>query len=719
MSEIDTFSKKPMYFNRELSWVEFNARVLSQAQNRENPLFERVKYLSIASSNFDEFFMVRVARLKNQSLEELDFADCLDLSAKDQLAAISSRVHELFALQNELFFNDILLELKKEGLVYSNPIEFNSEEKNYAETYFRNQVFPLLTPLRSETADGIPPITNLKTYVAFLLNPIIENNMLYSIQHESSDENPLAFVQVPSKLDRLVWLPSNDSTKKFTLLEDLITQYGTSLFPGFTVNQSLIFRALCDAAFTVREDDEDFIQAMEDGLVERKKFRPIRLTCTSTGSNIAKVLIEKTGLEATDIYSTETPFIDLTVMRQIDFLDGYSHLRYPTWKNFYCSSLNPKEPLWDVLKKKDVLLHVPYESFDSVLQFIEDAAEEDDVLAIKMTLYRTSGNSPLVKSLIKAARKGKHVTVFVELKARFDEERNISWAHKLQQAGATVIYGIVGLKVHAKILLVIRKEESGLVRYVHMGTGNYNEKTAQMYVDLSLFTTNNDIANDANMMFNIISGYSTIQAMNKLCIAPIHLKSQFLSMIDREIQNSSKEKPGLIMAKMNSLSHLEIINALYKASCSNVKVLLNIRGICMLIPGVEGMSENIKVMSIIDRFLEHSRIFYFQNAGNEEIYLASSDWMPRNLERRVELMFPILQKDIFENIKEILQKYFSDNQNSFILDQKGKWNRNLDKKSEKRRVQELLHMQYAAKAAVKDYSVKEEFTVRRKQKKQK
>ncbi len=713
---METVYKTSNYFNRELSWIEFNARVLSQAQNTENPLFERIKYLSIVSSNFDEFFMVRVATLKKQSLEELDWADCSDLSAKEQLKAISFRVHELFQIQHKLFYDDLLSELKKEGISYVNPKDFTNEEKSYTKAYFREEVFPLLTPLRSETADKIPPIATLKTYVAFLLNPIIEDNILYDIQHSNSDEKPLAFVQIPSMLPRLVWLPGNNETKKFTLLEDLITLYGTQLFPGFIVTQSLVFKALCDAAVSVREDDDDFIQAMEEVLDERKKFRPIRLTCTLTGSDISKILIEKTGLDATEIYSTETPFIDLTVMRDLETMVGYSHLRFPLWKHYYCSSLTPKEPLWEILKQKDVLLHVPYESFEPVLQFVENAAEDDTVLSIKMTLYRTSGNSPLVKSLIKAARKGKHVTAFVELKARFDEERNIGWANKLQQAGVTVIYGIVGLKVHAKMLLVIRKEESGLVRYVHMGTGNYNEKTARLYVDLSLFTTNRDIANDVNMMFNMISGYSTVQTLNKLSMAPVHLKSQLLTMIEREVKNSSKEKPGLIMAKMNNLSHLEVINALYTASCSNVTVLLNIRGICMLIPGVKGMSENIKVISIIDRFLEHSRIYYFQNGGNEEIYLSSSDWMPRNLERRVELMFPILERDIFVSIKEILQKYFTDNQNSFILDEYGRWEKIKDKKSEKLRVQEQLHQLYATKAAIQGYSTKEEFVVRRKKK---
>ena len=705
------------YFNRELSWIEFNARVLAQAQNTDIPLFERLKYLTIVSSNFDEFFMVRVAGLKAQSLEELDLTDCSGFSAKDQLHLISKRVHELFSVQHKLFYEELLGELKKEGLVYRAPKEYSHAQKSYTETYFKEHIFPLLTPLRFENSNDIPPITTARTHVAFLLKPIIEQNKIYDIQHTDETELPLAFVQIPSMLDRFILLPDSGQEKHFALIDDIITMYGTSLFPGLGVEESFVFRVLCDAATSVMEDDEDFIQAMENVLVERKKFRPIRVTCTSTGSEIARILLDKIGIESTEVYSTETPFVDLAILRQISELDGYSHLRFPTWKNYYSHELVPKEPLWDILKQKDILLHVPYQSFDPVLNFLEDAAEDENVFAIKMTLYRTSKNSSIIKSLIKAVRKGKHVTVVVELKARFDEERNIGWANKLQQAGATVIYGIVGLKVHAKMLLVVRKEDSGFVRYVHMGTGNYNEKTAKLYVDMSLFTTNHEIANDANAMFNMISGYSTIQTMEKLCMAPVHLKSQLISMIEREIQHSSKEKPGFIMAKMNSLSHLDVINALYKASCSHVTVMLNVRGICMLIPGVKALSENISVVSIVDRYLEHSRIFYFQNGGEEELYLASSDWMPRNLDRRVELMFPVLQKDIFDQVKETLQTYFDDNKNAFVLDSDGNWTRKSSGEESIVSAQEKFHLQYEKKAALQEYSTKDEFVVRRKKKK--
>ncbi len=719
MAKINIKNENTLFINRELSWIEFNARVLKEAQNKNVPLFERIKFLSIVSSNFDEFFMVRVAGLKNQALLDSGWTDIAGLSAKEQLARISKRAHEVFEKQHKLFSTDVLVDLKKEGIIYVPPAEFTSEEKQFTENIFRDQIFPLLTPLRTEENGDLPLLSNLKVHIAFLLNPLPTERALYN-ESQTNDEKPLAFVQVPSVIDRIIWLPSDSKKKRFALIEDIITLFGTTLFSGFAVEQTLVFKLVCDAAFAVNEEVEDnFIEAMENIISERKKAVPIRLTCTSDSSDIAKIIIKKANLSEHDVYSTETHFIDLKNFGGLESIDGFSHLRYPKWKNFYPEMLEPKQPLWDSLKQKDLLLHVPYESYDPVLQFIHDAAEDDDVLAIKMTLYRTSGDSPLIKSLIKAAGKGKQVTVFVELKARFDEERNITWAHTLQKAGVIVIYGIAHLKVHAKILYVVRKEHSGIVRYVHMGTGNYNEKTARLYVDMSLFTTNAEIANDIALLFNMISGYSAVQNMNHLFMAPVTLKSQLLSMIDREIQCSTKENPGLIIAKMNSLAHPEIIKALYKASNAHVSVLLNVRGICMLVPGVKDQSENIKVISIIDRFLEHTRIFYFQNGGSEEMYLSSADWMPRNLDRRVELMFPILQKPIFQEIKETLRIYFSDNQKAHIMNSDGTWTQNSDKDALPVRSQEALYSLYMQRAQKESKKTAKEFQVRKKQHKKK
>ncbi len=708
-----------LFINRELSWIEFNARVLKEAQNKRVPLFERIKFLSIVSSNFDEFFMVRVAGLKNQAKLDPSWTDITGLTAKEQLRLISKRAHEVFDTQHKLFSNDVLVELKKEGIIYVPPADFSSEEKHFTENLFNEQIFPLLTPLRTEANGELPLFSNLKVHIAFLLQPLSSDQTFYkNVMH--SDEKPLAFVQVPTVMDRIIWLPSQAKERRFTLIEDIIIMYGTALFSGFSVEQTLVFKAVCDAAFAVNEEVEDnFIEAMEGIISERKKAIPIRLTCTSSSNDIAKMLIDKASLSEQDVYSTETHFIDLKNFTGLDSTDGYGHLRYPSWKNFYPDTLEQKQPLWDVLKQRDILLHVPYESYEPVLQFVRDAAEDKDVMAIKMTLYRTSGDSPLIKSLIKAAQKGKQVTVFVELKARFDEERNITWANTLQQAGVIVIYGIAHLKVHAKILYIVRKESSGIVRYVHMGTGNYNEKTARLYVDMSLFTTNAEIANDIALLFNMISGYSAIQNMSRLFMAPVTLKSQLLTMIDREIQSSSKEKPGLIIAKMNSLTHPEIIKALYKASNAHVTVLLNIRGICMLVPGLKGQSENISVVSIIDRFLEHTRIFYFQNGGSEELYLASSDWMSRNLDRRVELMFPVMQKNIFLEIKEILKIYFTDNQKSHKLHSDGTWSQKIEKEAPRIRSQETLYNLYMQTAEKESKKTAKEFLVRKKQHKRK
>ncbi len=712
-------SKAKKFFNRELSWIEFNARVLKEAQNKNIPLFERIKFLSIVSSNFDEFFMVRVAGLKNQARIDPSWVDISGLSAKEQLNGISKRAHEIFETQHKVFSNDVLKELKKEGIVYVPPTDFSVEEKMFAENLFNDQIFPLLTPLRTEENGDLPLFSNLKVHVAFLLKPMSSNETLYTALN-SCEEKPLAFVQVPSVMDRIVWLPTETKERRFTLIEDIIILFGTALFSGFTVEQTLVFKVVCDAAFAVNEEVEDnFIEAMEDIIHERKHAVPIRLTCTSDSSDIAKMFIKKANLAEQDVYSTETHFIDLKNFISLDSIDGFSHLRYPTWKNFYPEALEQKQPMWDILKQKDILLHVPYESYEPVLQFVNDAAEDENVLAIKMTLYRTSGNSPLIKSLIRAAQKGKQVTVFVELKARFDEERNITWAHTLQEAGVIVIYGIAHLKVHAKILYVVRKESSGIIRYVHVGTGNYNEKTARLYVDMSLFTTNSEIANDVTLLFNMISGYSAVQNMSRIFMAPVNLKSQLLTMIEREIQCSSKEKPGLIIAKMNSLAHPEIIEALYKASCAHVSVLLNVRGICMLVPGVKDQSENISVISIVDRFLEHTRIFYFQNGGSEEMYLASADWMPRNLDRRIELMFPILQKSIFAEIKETLKIYFSDNQKAHSLNPDGTWSAKTEKNTVPIRAQEVLYNEYMQVSQKESKKTAKEFLVRKKQQKKK
>ena len=429
---------------------------------------------------------------------------------------------------------------------------------------------------------------------------------------------------------------------------------------------------------------------------------------------LQKYITEKLELHSDDIYKVER-FVNPGLFMDLRNVEEIENLSFEKWEHFYPADLPEDEPLWEAIKLHDRILHVPYQCYDPVVKMISDAAEDDKVLAIKMTLYRTGHDSPIIKALETAAQRGKQVTVLVELKARFDEERNIAWANELEQAGVTVIYGLKNLKVHAKILMVIRKESDAIRRYVHLSTGNYNPKTAKLYSDLSLFTENPLIANDATAFFNLVSGYSTIQKMDYLGMAPVTIKSRLLDMIDREIERSTKENPGLIIAKMNSLTHEEIIEALYKASQAGVKVLLNIRGICMLVPGIKGLSENIQVVSIVDRYLEHSRIFYFQNGGASELYCSSADWMSRNLDRRIELMFPILDPDCFADVKSILDTYFEDNTNAQILTSNGSWIPvEKNKKDETVQAQEILYKKYKKQDENKSRNATVQFEVRRK-----
>ena len=697
------------FFNRELSWVEFNARVLNQACDKSIPLLERLKFMTITASNFDEFFMVRVAGLKAKVISMPDWKDCSGLTAKEQLSEISKRVHELTDIQTEVLNHDIIPSLAEQGIVYVSSKDFNSNQEHFCESLFNEEIFPVLTPLRADSNQPFSLITNLKLHGAFILKPIVKNSTVPK-EFLAKTEESLVIVQIPKTIRRVIWLPSKDDKKYFTLVDDILEKFVTKLFPGYQVTESLVFKATCDADFSVEEDKEDFIQAMESVLVQRDFAKPVRLVCNTSSQKIQQMLTEKLGLTSEDIYTVDG-IVDIPSLSDLWEIEGYSHLKFSSWKKSQVKGITPGKPMWDKIKQGDILLHVPYQSYEPVLQFVNDAADDPDVLAIKMTLYRTSNQSPITAALERAARNGKQVTVFVELKARFDEKQNISWASRLEKAGAIVVYGIVNLKVHGKIMLVVRRESTGVRRYVHFSTGNYNEKTANLYSDISIFTADSEIANDATLFFNMISGYSAIQTMSRMMMAPINLKSKLLSMIEREIQNSSPEKPGLIMAKMNSLADEDCIKALYKASCNNVRILLNVRGICMLIPQRDGLSENIKVVSIIDRFLEHSRVFYFQNGGNEEIYLSSADWMPRNLERRVEIMLPIIQENIFKDIKENLQTYFSDTENSYVLQENGTWKKNSGKKSVS--AQEELYKKYKKQTSLEEKTLIQEFTVRR------
>ena len=665
------------YFNRELSWLEFNARVLYQGLRKELPLLERLQFLSIVTSNFDEFFQVRVASVKRALFENPDMADISGLTPKLQLTSISARAHQIIREQQNCLMNDLLPELAENGLVYVKPENYTVQQSAYINKIFKSDIYPLLTPLRTDT-EAFPHIKNLSMYAAFLLHPI--DGIKFEKGGEAlrgSDEVPrIAFVEIPDGIQHIYWLPVEDkdkNEKQFALLGDIITTFGTSLFPGLEVSQLMLFKVVRDADFAVDEDaGNNFIHAMEDVLIQRKSSFPVAMMCNGTSPAILSFLKEKLELNDEDVYMVDG-ILNPGSLMGLRSSDEDGKMSFDRWEHFYPCDLPEDEPYWDTLKLHDKILHVPYECYDPVVKMISDAADDDNVLAIKMTLYRTGGDSPIIKALETAAARGKQVVVLVELKARFDEERNIAWANELEQAGVTVIYGLVNLKVHAKILMVVRREADTIRRYVHLATGNYNPKTAKLYSDISLFTSNIGIASDATNFFNLVTGYSTLQKMNYLGMAPVTIKSRLLSMIQREIERSTPDNPGLIIAKMNSLTHEEVINALYKASQAGVKIKLNIRGICMLVPGVPGMSENITVTSIVDRYLEHARIFYFENGGNPELYCSSADWMSRNLDRRIELMFPILEKEAFREVKMILDTYFEDNTNAQILQPNGSW----------------------------------------------
>ena len=707
------------FFNRELSWLEFNARVLYQGLRKELPILERLQFLSIVTSNFDEFFQVRVASVKRALYENSDSPDISGLTPKLQLTSISARAHQIIREQQNCLMNDVLPSLAKRGFVYVKPENYTVQQSAFINKLFKSDIYPLLTPLRTDT-EAFPHIKNLAVYAAFLLRPIdgIRQEKGGEALKGSDDVPRIAFVEIPDGINHIYWLPSenkNSNERQFALLSDVVTTFGTSLFPGLEVDQFMLFKVVRDADFAVDEDaGNNFIHAMEDVLIQRKSSFPVAMMCNGTSSDLQKFLKEKLELADEDVYLMDG-ILNPGSLMGLRGVDEDGAMSFDRWEHFYPCDLPEDEPYWDTLKLHDKILHVPYESYDPVVKMISDAADDDNVLAIKMTLYRTGGDSPIIKALEAAAARGKQVVVLVELKARFDEERNIAWANELEQAGVTVIYGLVNLKVHAKILMVVRREADSIRRYVHLATGNYNPKTAKLYSDISLFTANPGIANDATNFFNLVTGYSTLQKMTCLGMAPVTLKSRLLSMIQREIERSTPDNPGLIIAKMNSLTHEEVISALYKASQAGVKVKLNIRGICMLVPGVPGMSENITVTSIVDRYLEHARIFYFENGGNPELYCSSADWMSRNLDRRIELMFPILDKEAFKEVKMILDTYFEDTTNAQVLQSNGSWLA-VEQGKKQLRAQEELYKIYKKRNETSSKARKEktEFIVRRK-----
>ncbi len=656
------------YFNRELSWLEFNARVLDQAMNPEIPLLERLKFIGIVASNFDEFFMVRVAAIKSSIRAGDSVPDSSGIPPSELLRSVRNRVRGIIEAQYDCLMKELLPELSRAGLSLVRQREWTPAERGWIENYFDQRIFPLLTPLRVE--DGSFPSTgNMRIHVGFLMT-------------DQAGEEKLAMVQTPSVLDRFVRLEPENSTgaTRYALLEDIIEVMGHRIFPGSEVTESVIFKVTRDADHPVDEDrDEDFMAALEDVLAGRQNSRPVRLTISGRSEYLAERLALGLELEPDDVYALPGP-IDLRGFMewagQDSLMPRSPSLRDKPWTPVRIPEPEGMDAFWESIRTRDRLIHLPYESFAPVIRFVDSAADDPDVLAIKMTLYRTSGDSPIIVALARAARNGKQVCVVVELKARFDEERNISWANKLEQAGAIVVYGIARLKVHAKAALVLRRErDGGIGRYLHLSTGNYNDRTARLYSDLSIMTANPELCREASLFFNAITGYSSIQRLKFLSVAPFDLKAKLLFLIDREIQRSSPESPGLIMVKLNALADTDIIDALYRASAAGVHVKLNVRGVCTLIPGAKALSENICVTSVLGRYLEHARILYFQNGGTDEIYLSSADWLTRNLERRVELLFPVLDESVRRRVFGILESYFLDTAQSYRLGPSGRWQR--------------------------------------------
>lgn len=647
------------FYNRELSWLGFNYRVLSEARDKSIPLMERLKFLSITASNLDEFFMIRVASLKDMVHAKYTKKDIAGLTPKEQLDAISQGTHELVTDQYNTYNRSFLPSLKRKGLKIVTQYEnLTKEQASFVDNYFLKEVYPVLTPMAVDSSRPFPLIRNKSLNIAALL-----------MDKKNKDTIDFATVQVPSVLPRIVIIPSEkEEETSIILLEQIIEKNIQKLFLNYKVLTATPYRVMRNADLPIDEDEAaDLLIEIEKQLKKRQWGEAIRLEVEQgIDKRLLKILKKELMVSEGDIFKISGP-LDLTFLMKVYGMEGYEHLKDTPFQPQPPKNLDMERDLFEQIREKDILLHHPYETFDPVVNFIRHAAKDPDVLAIKQTLYRVSSNSPIIASLALAAENGKQVTVLVELKARFDEENNIVWARKLEKAGCHVIYGLVGLKTHSKITLVVRREEDGIRRYVHLGTGNYNDSTAKLYTDMGMFTCKRPYGEDATAVFNMLSGYSEPLVWNKLALAPTWLRNKFVSLIDRERDNAQNGKPAKIIAKMNSLCDAGIIEALYEASAAGVEIELIVRGICCLKQGIKGMSETIHVRSIVGTFLEHSRIFYFENDGIPEIYMGSADWMPRNLDKRVEILFPVEDERLKSEIMHILDIQLSDNLKAHIL----------------------------------------------------
>ena len=667
----------PDFLDRELSLLEFQARVLAEGMDPANPLLERLKFIGIVSSNMDEFFMNRFPRLETEG---------------PATEAVRQKARALMQRQWLYFRETMAPELEAAGLKRVLPGMQDERQTAYLVNFFAKELLPILTPVALAPEREPPALANLGLYlVAALAEPG---------RKPAASGVPLkyALVEIPQSLPRMVVLPA-ESGLRYMLIEDVLRMNVASLFAGYDLVAAGVMRPTRAAAMSIDEErDEDFIKMMSEALKARRRNPVVRLEASAPAEMLAFVR-DRLDLGAAEVFEF-ADWLDLKGVSQIAFQAGFAELKRPAWEPQPAAEFEKSDDLFQLLRQKDVLVHHPYESFDVVARFLREAASDPDVLAIKQTLYRAGRHSAIINSLEAAAEAGKRVTVLVELKARFDEESNIEWARRLEAAGATVIYGVAGLKTHAKACLVVRREPDGIRRYAHLSTGNYNEKTARLYSDLGLFTSKEEYVADVSAFFNMITGYSQPANWAKIEVAPYGLRRRLLRLIAREAMTSTKSRPGQITAKMNSLADPELIEALYAASKAGVQVRLNVRGVCRLRPGVKDLSENIEVASVVDMFLEHARAFHFANRGEDEVYLSSADWMPRNLDRRVEIMFPVEDKDCKKELIELLKLYFRDNEKAWRLQSDGSYQKVAGDAKKKIRAQEHLCARAVEKAAL-------------------
>lgn len=714
------------YFNRELSWLQFDRRCLAEARSKENPLMERLNFLSITASNLDEFFMVRVASLQDMCTAGYTKRDIAGMTAGEQLEAILRDAHDFVDMQYSTLNRQLLPALREEGITILTGIQqLTAEEKDFVEEYFQTEVYPVITPMAVDSSRPFPLILNKSLNLGALLKRkenagrgILTHTKKSRKALKSEEENlEFATVQVPSVLPRLIRLPEDAAVcsgakqdghvpVRVILLETVIRDYIGELFQSYDVVCTAPFRIMRNADMDIDEDEaEDLLKEIEKSLKQRRHGEAIRLEIEAGADpRLVQILEEELRLDEKEVFRIDGP-LDLTYLSKVRKVEGFEDLHEHRY-------LPPQEvpelpagcDIFAQIRKGDIFLSHPYETFQPVVDFIAKAAVDPDVLAIKQTLYRVSGNSPIIAALAKAADNGKQVTVLVELKARFDEENNIVWARMLEKAGCHVIYGLVGLKTHSKITLVVRREEDGIRRYVHLATGNYNDTTAKLYTDVGLMTCKEPFGEDATAVFNMLSGYSEPRSWNRLILAPLWLKDRFVYLIGREAENAQKGEPARIVAKMNSLCDPDIIEALYKASAAGVKIDLIVRGICCLKSGIPGVSENITVRSIVGNFLEHARIFMFENAGHPEFFAGSADWMPRNLDRRVEIVFPLEDEKVREKAWHILETELADTEQASILQPDGTYEK-VDRRGKTKVNSQLIFCEEAAEAARKARAV--------------